>query len=58
MPKGLSLIVDVDLEDIVLDAVICEGNLIFADNKDINFNAHYILIRRGQIIAGTEAAAY
>lgn len=38
--------------------MICEGNLIFADNIDMEFHANYILIRRGKLIIGTTAAPY
>jgi hypothetical protein len=62
IPKGLNLLVDVDRTDL-LNAIIVEGSLIFAPNKndplhERYFDAHYIFVRNGTMEVGTEEFPY
>lgn len=50
--KGKTLLVDISPP--VLYTVIVEGKIIFADVRDIHFDAHYFLIIGGEFEAGTE----
>jgi hypothetical protein len=57
VPKGLSLLVDIDSSPI-LSAVVVEGALIFPPSSNPNhlrtFDAHYVMVRGGLFEAGTE----
>lgn len=55
VPKGQTLLVDVSPP--VLKLVLIEGTMIFED-KDINFDSHYILVRNGEIRAGTRDSPF
>jgi hypothetical protein len=62
IPKGLNLYVDVDRTDL-LNAIVVEGSLIFAPNKqdplhERYFDAHYIFVRNGTMEVGTEQDPY
>jgi len=61
VPSGLNLYVDIERSDI-LNAVIVEGSLIFAPEKDKKhhryFDAHYIFVRNGTMEVGTEEFPY
>jgi len=54
-------LVDIDRSPI-LNAIICEGSLIFAPSVDANhqrtFDAHYIFVRNGRMEVGTEEFPY
>ena len=50
VPKGQTLLVDISPPKLKL--VTVEGTLIFEDEKDLTFDAHYIVIREGHLIAG------
>ena len=52
VPVGMTLLVDSSTP--VLDTVIVEGKIIFADEQDMTFDAHYFIIREGEFQAGTE----
>lgn len=45
VPKGMTLLVDESTP--VLDSVIVEGKIQFADEKDMTFDAHYFIINEG-----------
>jgi len=34
--------------------VVCQGNIIFADEKDMDFQAYFILMNYGKLIIGEE----
>jgi hypothetical protein len=61
IPKGQHLLVDVDSTP-ELNAIICEGSLIFAPDSDSNhqrtFDAHYIMVFGGYMEVGTEQFPY
>ena len=50
---GDTLIIDSSTPN-YLYALICEGNLIFADNQDMTFDAIYLILRHGRLIIGSE----
>jgi hypothetical protein len=50
VPKGQTLLVDVSPPKLKL--VTIEGTMMFEDTKDLTFDAHYIVIREGHLIAG------
>jgi len=54
--EGQTLIVDSSTP--VLNAVIVEGTIIWADEGDYTFDAYYIIIRGGNFIIGTESHPY
>ena len=56
VPKGMTLLIDDSTA--VLDTVIVEGKIKFADEKDMTFDAHYFLIKEGVFEAGTEEQPY
>ena len=43
VPVGMTLLVDDSTP--ILDTVIVEGKIIFADEKHMTFDAHYFIIR-------------
>ena len=45
VPKGMTLLVDESTP--VLDSVIVEGKIQFADENDMTFDAHYFIINEG-----------
>ena len=47
---GLTLIVDQSSP--ILDLVVVEGVILFADGQDLTFDATYIIIRMGKLIIG------
>lgn len=51
VPKGQNLLVDVSTP--ILVAVIVEGSIIWEDEKDMTFDAHYIFVRGGSFNIGT-----
>jgi hypothetical protein len=53
VPKGETLIVDVNTPKWV-NSVVVEGRIFFADDRDLEFDAKYIIIRKGEFIAGRE----
>ena len=56
VPPGLSLLVDVNVN---VYAVIVEGGaVIFSDESDLTFDAHYVFIRQGIFRAGTPERPY
>jgi hypothetical protein len=61
IPSGLNLLVDIDRSPI-LNAIICEGSIIFAPSTDPNhvrtFDAHYIFVNGGKMEVGTEDFPY
>jgi hypothetical protein len=61
IPKGLSLLVDVDSTPI-LSVVVVEGALIFPPSDNPNhlrtFDAHYVMVKAGYFEAGTEQFPY
>jgi len=61
IPKGLSLLVDIDSTPI-LSAVVVEGALIIPPSSNPNhlrtFDAHYVMVRAGYFEAGTEQFPY
>jgi hypothetical protein len=56
VPAGMTLIVDESTD--VLKAVIVEGRITWSDDKDMTFDAMYIIVRGGAFQVGTEAAPY
>ena len=42
----------------ILDTVIVEGKMMFSDEKDLTFDAHYVVIREGELEIGTEDLPY
>jgi len=56
LQKGRTLIVDQSTP--ILRTVIIEGTIIFADDAALEFNTHYLIIRKGTIIIGTEDKPY
>jgi len=51
IPPGQNVLVDISPN--LLNAVVIEGGLFFADGNDVNFNAHYVLIDGGRFQIGT-----
>jgi hypothetical protein len=51
VPEGQSILVDISPPELFL--VLVEGELVF-DNKDLTFDAHYILVNGGKFLVGTE----
>lgn len=49
VPKGQTLLVDISPP--IMKLVLVEGKMIFED-KDINFDSHYIIVREGELRAG------
>lgn len=45
VPVGMTLLVDDSTP--ILDTVIVEGKIVYADEKDMTFDAHYFIIRGG-----------
>ncbi len=41
-----------------LNLVVVEGTLIFSDEADFTFDVHYLIIRMGEFIIGTEDNPY
>lgn len=56
VPKGMTLLVDISTP--ILDTVIVEGKIVFADEEDMTFDAYYFVINEGEFEAGTEDAPY
>lgn len=54
--QGQTLIVDASTP--VLNAVIVEGTIIWADEEDYTFDAHFLIVRGGRLIIGTENKPY
>jgi hypothetical protein len=50
------LIVDESVPE--LNLVVVEGTLIFSDEADFTFDVHYLIIRMGEFIIGTEDSPY
>ena len=45
VPLGMTLLVDMSTP--ILDTVIVEGKMKFADEADMTFDAHYFVINKG-----------
>ena len=56
VPKGMVLLVDESTP--VLNSIIVEGKIFFADEKDMTVDAHYFMINGGEFRAGTEENPY
>lgn len=48
----------VDASTPILNAVIVEGTIIWADEGDYTFDAYYLIVRGGRLIIGTESQPY
>jgi hypothetical protein len=57
VPEGETLIVDVNTPKWV-ESVVVEGRIFFVDDRDLEFDAKYIIVRKGEFIAGTECAPH
>jgi len=53
IPPGQNILVDVTPN--LLNAVVVEGGLFFANGNDVDFNAYYILVDGGRLQIGTSA---
>ena len=62
VPKGLNLLVDIDVSPVLNLVIVDGGSLIFPPSDDPNhvrtFDAHYIFINNGYMEVGTEAFPY
>lgn len=56
VPEGMTLLIDDDTP--VLDTVVIEGKMMFSDEKNMKFDANYIIIREGELEIGTEDLPY
>lgn len=56
VPKGMVLVVDESTP--VLENVIVEGKILFADTQDMTFDARLMIINKGEFEAGTEEKPY
>ncbi|EAR99597.2 IPT/TIG domain protein (macronuclear) [Tetrahymena thermophila SB210] len=54
--KGRNLIVDVPYVGVLNTVVVDNASLIFANDKNIHFEAHNILVQQGRVIIGTQAS--
>lgn len=57
VPKGMTLLVDVASTPL-LDTIIVEGKIKFADEQDMTLDARYFLVIGGEFEAGTEDKRY
>ena len=56
MPSGMTLLIDDSTP--ILDTFIIEGKAMFSDEKDMTLDAHYIVIKEGELEIGKEDLPY
>ncbi|KAL4508253.1 hypothetical protein ABPG72_003557 [Tetrahymena utriculariae] len=54
--KGKNLIVDVPYVGVLNTLVVDNASIIFANDKNIHFEAHNILVQQGRVIIGTQSS--